>query len=163
MAGEAPGIADFQRGWEHYQRLLAAAIAPLTAEQLTLQASGDLWSIGVLGLHVVAARAWWFHSWMGEGGPEFEAMVDWDEQPLRPAGEIVEGLESTWRLIDAALRRWTAADFEEEFIRPVPNAAGERPRRSRGWIVWHVMEHDLHHGGEISLSLGMHGLRGLDL
>jgi uncharacterized damage-inducible protein DinB len=28
----------------------------------------------------------------------------------------------------------------------------------RGWVVWHVMEHDLHHGGEVSLTLGMHGL-----
>jgi hypothetical protein len=26
-----------------------------------------------------------------------------------------------------------------------------------------VAEHDLHHGGEISLTLGMHGLAGLDL
>ena len=29
---------------------------------------------------------------------------------------------------------------------------------SRAWVVWHVMEHDLHHGGELSLTLGMHGL-----
>jgi uncharacterized damage-inducible protein DinB len=25
-------------------------------------------------------------------------------------------------------------------------------------VVWHVLEHDLHHGGEISLTLGMHGI-----
>jgi uncharacterized damage-inducible protein DinB len=25
-------------------------------------------------------------------------------------------------------------------------------------VVWHVMEHDLHHGGELSLTLGMHGM-----
>ena len=29
---------------------------------------------------------------------------------------------------------------------------------SRAWMVWHVLEHDLHHGGEISLTLGMHGI-----
>ena len=29
---------------------------------------------------------------------------------------------------------------------------------SRAWVVWHVLEHDLHHGGEISLTLGMHGV-----
>jgi hypothetical protein len=32
----------------------------------------------------------------------------------------------------------------------------------RGWVVWHVLKHDLHHGGEIGfslgLSLGLHGL-----
>src|SRR5438105_1590813 len=29
---------------------------------------------------------------------------------------------------------------------------------TRAGVVWHVMEHDLHHGGELSLTLGMHGL-----
>jgi len=26
-------------------------------------------------------------------------------------------------------------------------------------VVWHVLEHDLHHGGEISLMLGLHRLQ----
>jgi uncharacterized damage-inducible protein DinB len=25
-------------------------------------------------------------------------------------------------------------------------------------VVWHVLEHDLHHGGELSLTLGLHGI-----
>jgi len=28
---------------------------------------------------------------------------------------------------------------------------------SRSCVVWHVLEHALHHGGEISLALGLHG------
>src|SRR5260370_38217679 len=62
-----------------------------------------------------------------------------------------------------SLARWTPADLEAKFTRPTPNAAGERPVRARGWIVWHVAEHDVYHGGEISLPLGMDGLRGLGL
>jgi uncharacterized damage-inducible protein DinB len=34
---------------------------------------------------------------------------------------------------------------------------------SRAWVVWHVLEHDLHHGGELSLTLGMHGLQAPDI
>jgi hypothetical protein len=30
-------------------------------------------------------------------------------------------------------------------------------------IIWHVIEHDRHHGGELSFSLGMHGLAALDI
>ena len=33
---------------------------------------------------------------------------------------------------------------------------------TRGWVIWHVMEHDIHHGGEIAYSLGMHGLAALE-
>jgi hypothetical protein len=32
-----------------------------------------------------------------------------------------------------------------------------------GWVIWHVMEHDLHHGGEIAYSLAMHGLTAPDI
>jgi uncharacterized damage-inducible protein DinB len=103
---------------------------------------------------------------MGEGPDELARMVEWDEDealPTRPAAEMVRGLELTWSVIKAGLERWSAADLTKEFLRPMPNAQGERPSRSRQWIVWHLVEHDLHHGGEISFSLGMHGVPGLDL
>ena len=34
---------------------------------------------------------------------------------------------------------------------------------TRGWVVWHVLEHDVHHGGEISQILGSHDLPPLDM
>jgi hypothetical protein len=30
-------------------------------------------------------------------------------------------------------------------------------------VVWHVLEHDLRHGDEISLALGNHGLQTPDI
>jgi uncharacterized damage-inducible protein DinB len=35
--------------------------------------------------------------------------------------------------------------------------------RSRGWVIYHVLEHDTHHGGEISQILGSNGLAPLDV
>lgn len=32
-----------------------------------------------------------------------------------------------------------------------------------GWIIWHVLEHEVHHRGELSLILGMLGREGLDV
>jgi uncharacterized damage-inducible protein DinB len=161
-----PAVAEYFGGWDHYQQLLAGAIAPLDGAQLDTRAAPHLWPVRTLANHVVAARAWWFHAWMGEGGPEFEALADFDEDAealTRPAADIVGGLEITWALIGSCLRRWTSNDLQAEFVRPTPNAAGEWPRRSRQYIIWHVAEHDIHHGGEISFSLGMRGLPGIDL
>jgi uncharacterized damage-inducible protein DinB len=164
---EGDGIlGEFYRGWEKYQGLLIGAIAPLDQAQLDLAAAPHLWSVRTLSCHIIATRAGWFHSWMGEGSPEFGRMARWDEDevlPSRQAAEIVRGLEESWAVIKSGLDRWSPADLDEEFIRPVPNEAGERPMRSRQWIVWHLLEHDLHHGGEISFSLGMHGVAGIDL
>jgi hypothetical protein len=30
-------------------------------------------------------------------------------------------------------------------------------------VIWHLIEHDLHHGGELSFSLGMHNLAAPDI
>jgi uncharacterized damage-inducible protein DinB len=34
---------------------------------------------------------------------------------------------------------------------------------SLGWIIWHVLEHEIHHRGELSLILGLLGREGLDV
>jgi len=61
-------------------------------------------------------------------------------------------------MLDGCLRRWTPNDLTVEFSRP-----GHDPSAStRQWVIWHLIEHDLHHGGEISQILGSHGLPGLD-
>jgi len=164
---DGQGIAsEFFRGYEVHQGRVVKMIAPLDQAQLDLAAAPHLWSVRTLACHIIAARAWWFNSWMGEGPEEFGRMTDWDEDQAlatRPAAEIVRGLEESWAVIKSGLERWSPDDLTKDFSRPTPNEAGERPRRTRQWIVWHVVEHDVHHGGEISFSLGMHGVPGLDL
>jgi uncharacterized damage-inducible protein DinB len=32
---------------------------------------------------------------------------------------------------------------------------------SLAWIIWHVLEHEIHHRGELSLILGIMGRKGL--
>ncbi len=146
--------------------MLVKAIAPLDDAQLGLSAAPGLWSVRMLVSHVAAVRVWYFHTWMGEGDAGWERFNDWDELPetsTRQAAELTRALEQTWSVVASSLEKWTAADLDSEFRRPIPNAKGERPLRSRQWIIWHVAEHDVHHGGEISLTLGMHGVPGLDL
>jgi len=160
-------LATFYKGWDAYQQLLIAALAPLSLEQLALQASPHHWSMDRIAAHIIAARVWWFQNWMGGGEPELASFTTWDDEgePLRSAAELVTGLEATWQMIQDALARWTVADLEQTFYDPRMrvDAQGERLSVSRQWIIWHVIEHDLHHGGELSLSLGMHGLAAPDL
>jgi uncharacterized damage-inducible protein DinB len=112
-----------------------------------------------------------------------------DVDPRHPAAELVAGLEQTWRLIEETLARLTPADLEQTFpplteaervrhaslveptLQPYAQmwvererlAGGVRPARSRQWIIWGVLEHDIHHGSEISTILGVHGLPVVEL
>ena len=159
-------VFDFYAGWEHHNALLVKSIAPLGEEQLSWSAAEGLWPIRMLACHIVASRAWWFSEWMGEGDDDLARMVAFDEDEgsaTRDATAICRALDASWSQLGARLRRWTEADLAAEFQRPARNAQKGRPWRSRRYIVWHVAEHDVHHGGEISLTLGMHGHSGFDM
>jgi len=153
---------QIQKGWKVYQEHLVAAIAPLTEDQLAFQISPALRTVMIVAAHIISARVWWFRYVMQEGPEAIEPMVTWDDEgePFRNAAELVNGLEKTWAVIESGLQRWTAADMTEIFYRP-----GSEKTRSytRQWIIWHVLEHDLHHGGELSFALGAQGLPGIDL
>jgi hypothetical protein len=73
---------------------------------------------------------------------------------------LVSGLESTWQMIQTALVRWTPADLEDLFV---DGDGEEAPRITRQSIIWSTIKHDLHHSGEISLTLGAHLVEALDL
>jgi uncharacterized damage-inducible protein DinB len=162
MAENDTSLATLYKGWDVYQEQLVKAITPLAAEQLALRAAPKLRSVGMIAAHIVGARVRWFHRLMGEGGVDIHLLGIWDrpEAPVRSAAELVEGLEDSWQLIQNSLAHWTLADLDHVFE---GRYEGEEYSFTRQWIIWHVIEHDLHHGGEISLTLGAHGLVGLDL
>lgn len=109
--------------------------------------------------------------------------------PLHSAAELVAGLEKTWQMIQNTLARLTPADLFEVFppldqaervrhaklvepaLQPFAQIwldaaarSGEvRPAVSLQWIIWHTLEHDIHHGSEISTILGIHGLPVVEL
>ncbi|WIG61337.1 MAG: hypothetical protein OJF49_004085 [Ktedonobacterales bacterium] len=159
-------LAPFYKGWDQYQRFLVEAIAPLTDEQLALRAALPLRPIWLLAAHIIGARVGWFHDVMGEGDATLAAYDPWDQNgaPPRTAAELVEGLEATWAMIQDCLDRWTPAALEDTISRTRTRSGREtRETFTRQWIIWHVIEHDLHHGGELFLTLGMHDLPTPDL
>ena len=161
MMEQQLSLSLFYQGWDVYQQRLIEAIALLTSEQLALRSSPQNWSVGMLVSHIVATRVWWFHTRMGEGSSDLAPLASWDdnEELVRPAAELVVGLERTWQMIQDALARWTPADLGQIFP---PYGEGSFAR-SRQYIIWHVLEHDIHHGGELSSILGAHGLAAVDL
>lgn len=155
-------IAAIYEGWLTYQTELIKAIAPLDAEQLLLQAAPGLRTAGQIVTHVIGARARWFHMLMGEGGDVFEKLGGWDRRgrKARTADELVYGLETTWAGMHEAIGRWTSEQWADTW----PGEGSDEPAiLTRQWVIWHLIEHDLHHGGEISLTLGAKGIRALQL
>jgi uncharacterized damage-inducible protein DinB len=169
MTEQVSPLATFYKpGWEHYQHAVVQTIAPLSSEHFALSLGPQQRSIGELLDHMLGARFNWFHLWMGEG----DSHLDWnededaDEPTVSKAARLVAMFEKSWRVISSALDRWTSADLEQLISPPASHqewlrnqgVLEEEPPHTRQWIVWHVIEHEIHHGGELSLTLGTSGV-----
>lgn len=148
--------------WQIYHEKLCASIRPLTSEQLLIQPAAHMWHLGQILQHMISVRAGWFSFTLQENDEAMNAYTMWGQRdsPARSAAELVSGLDETWAFIESRLQRWTPADYAETFPDEVE---GQIYQVSRSWVIYHVMEHDLHHGGEVSLILGMNGLPSADL
>jgi len=162
MTTEPTSLATVYQGWDVYQGHLTKALAPLTAEQLTLRAAPHLRSLYEIAAHIIGARARWLSIDMGEGAAELGDLGTWDRPtaPHHSAAELVQALETSWSVLQGCLARWTTADLAYVYE---GDYHGEAYSDSRQWILWHLIEHDVHHGGELSFLLGMYHLPAPDL
>jgi uncharacterized damage-inducible protein DinB len=171
-----PGLTDTYEGWARHQAELIRVLAPLNADQLAIRPSPDMWAIWQLASNIAGGRAYWFHDVLGEGPDDLRDMfrvvsttvpglplsdAGWedDENHPRTAAELVDGLEKTWAVVHECQGRWSADDLEQV----LPAKAGRRPTIKRGWLIWHMIEHELHHGTEIAVMLREHGLDTIEL
>jgi uncharacterized damage-inducible protein DinB len=155
---------DFYEGWERYQDLIIQAISDLTADQLDYRTAAHLRSVGETCLHIIGARARWLHYVLGFDDPALVELGRWDKEgmPERTSQELTEALRSSWAVLRDGMASWSPSDLAVK----VPNVApepGEPDSFSRQWVIWHLIEHDLHHGGEITQILGTEGLSGADV
>lgn len=175
MSSDVAILQTLYAGWANHERLLSTSLRDLQPEQLALRTAPHEMAIWQIASHIAGSRAYWFHDVLGEGDDAVRDMfrvesttvpglsladAGWEDDAAHPrdASEIVDALERTWTTIDACLRRWTPDDLVVEVARP-----GFQRTSTRAWVIWHLIEHDAHHGGAISLILGSHGLPGLDM
>jgi uncharacterized damage-inducible protein DinB len=168
MRTATPALQTFVDGWEEYQALVVDALRPLSAEQLALKPAAHQWALWQIAGHVAGSRMYWLCIFLQEE-PEpallqmFEHGDGWedDESHPRSSAELADALERTWALLAGCLERWTPGDLRVDFQRTWRDGTIET--RNREWVIWHLIEHDLHHGGEISSILGSNGLAAPDL
>lgn len=150
-------------GWEGYQQSLVSAVAPLSLEHLRYRPTPSARSVGEIAAHIAFGRIDWFHRMGAPGAAELvEQAAPWWQpwKEIDPAiaddpAEIVRWLEAGWGMIEANLTRWTVADLAVTYLQPY---GGKTYSISRQWVIWRIMAHDIHHGGQLSVLLATLGI-----
>jgi uncharacterized damage-inducible protein DinB len=69
--------------------------------------------------------------------------------------EIIHWLEASWQMIADTLNQWTVKDLSRTYRHEY---WGKIYSVSHQWTIWRILTHDVHHGGELALMLGLQGI-----
>jgi hypothetical protein len=154
--------------WPQYNRRLRDIVAGLTDEQLAIRPSPDRWPMWATIGHTACQRVFWLCDFAGEPGAGTTRFTDAghncpgddDLENVLDAGELVEALDSTFRIVEGCLDRWTLEMLDEEIRRP---DYGPDWVHLRGSVIQRVFSHDVWHCAELNETLGRAGLPLIDL
>jgi len=137
--------------WDQVRGSLLVMIDRFNQEDLTFSPFKDSWSVGQIMLHIADCEDNWLHGVVRQEVKPwiFYGLADY---PSREA--IREMLERAHNRTIAFLD-----SLEEDDLDKVYKISDGESYTLR-WIIWHVLEHEIHHRGELSLALGLLGREG---
>ena len=179
MTTAETSLMSIFEGWDSHQLALVRAITPLTTEQLAWRPAPHLRSVGEIISHIALGRLYWFHNmgapgsaalarqiapWEGEKANTedlseirrwFDAIDQQEVAIVDNPTELLKWMEASWQVIETTLTTWTVADLAQTYRHLYQ---GKMYAVSRQWVIWRIMSHDLHHGGELAILLGLQGI-----
>ena len=166
-------LAQVLDGWNGYQTSLVHAVESLTETQLLWRPAPSRRSVGELVRHIGLGRITWLSRIAAPGVHEIGSRIpQWyvdgdgarhvveERVPCDQASVLVEWLALSWQPIDRLLNEWSVDDLFETYPH---RFCGIDYAISRQWTLWRIMSHDIHHGGQLAMMLGMQGIAAFEL
>ncbi len=158
MSSQDVSLAKIFDGWEGYNASIVHAIQPLTPEQMAWRPTPKHCSVGEVASHIAIGRVGWFARMDAPGSADLAQKADAyasEYDIANDKAELLSWMDASWRMIAGTLNQWTVADLSRTFRQPY---GGQVYAASYQWTIWRVLTHDVHHGGELALMLGMQGI-----
>jgi len=140
--------------WDHIRSALVATIEKFSDEELDTVPFASGYSVRQIILHIAQEEYGEIHYGITRRISEFPPPYPADRYPTILT--LIALLASVHNETLSYLETLQDGDLEREV------EAGWGGRYALLDMLWHVMEHEIHHRGELSLILGMLGREGLD-
>jgi uncharacterized damage-inducible protein DinB len=160
-------IRTFYDRWPQYNQRLIEVVSGMTDDDLAITPFADGWPIWAIVGHTAAGRVYWLCAVADEPGADSTPFPDpageaWEDDLDHPRGarDLVLALETTFAVVESCLDRWTPEMMGEVIERRYMDTVQHHSRTS---IMQRLFTHDAYHCGELSQTLGIHGLEQIDL
>lgn len=162
VAGYDPQIGRYVAQLQEVREDLLRELEGLTGAQLDWHPDAATESIGTLLLHLDAVEWSWMHEDIF-GAPSDAYPGQWAEaMPIRrgvpqvtgrPLADYLRQLEATRAETLRILHDFSDADLPRLVGEAEPEPGGEKRSRlyTIDWIIWHVIEHEATHVGQVEL------------
>jgi uncharacterized damage-inducible protein DinB len=139
--------------WYDVRNGLLTALDKLTDAQLDFTPREGLWSLRETVTHIAGTEDGWLR---------FFTDNRWHENPPQVASyPTIASLKSLLSETHVITEKQFAKDFDTTLQKTCTLPWGGQV--SMDWAVWHVIEHEIHHRGEIFLMLGLMGIEAPDV
>ena len=142
--------------WEQVHADTLATVDKFRDDELHFAPSEGSWPAGQIMLHIADAEEGWLRCVVKR------ELQDWPQYPLEQY-PTVEEIKAVLSRIHAQTTSYLATLDIDDLQRPILSRWQEGQTIPLGWIIWHVLEHEIHHRGELSLILGLLGREGLEV
>ena len=147
-------LSAFFSHWDEIHEGTLSVLDKFNEAELSYTAYEGGWSVGQIALHIANAEEGWFRTIATKELAQWPEGHTTDNYPTKES--IKDLLKETHAKTMAYLNTLTSDDLDQI-------VQSEWGNFSLQFIVWHVIEHEIHHRGELSLFLGILGLEGLDV
>jgi uncharacterized damage-inducible protein DinB len=138
--------AELFSHWDTVRQGLYEAVDRLTCEQLAFVPREGLWSLRTVALHIATAEEGWFR-YIVTG--ELDEWPEVNESNYPTVASVKALLTQVHDRTVVYLQSLDVTDLD----RTVITFWGEEV--TLRWIIWHVLEHEIHYRGRIYLMLGL--------
>jgi hypothetical protein len=164
----ADTIRPAYSSWPGYNRRIRDVVAAMSDEQLAMQPSPERWPLWATVGHAACQRVFWLCDFAGEPGAEttpfpnagYVCPGDEDLEHVPSPDQLAEALDSTFRIVEKCLDRWTLDMLDDVLTRPEWDDSWVH---ARGAVIQRLFTHDVYHCAELNESLGAAGLPQINL
>jgi uncharacterized damage-inducible protein DinB len=140
--------------WGQIRADLLATMDKFNQEELSFTPFKGSWPVGQILLHIADCEDNWLH---GVVRGDFKPWIFYNFSDYPSKSAILEVLDHAHAKTIAFLSELNEKDLNIKYKTPDGEVF------SLYWIIWHVLEHEIHHRGELSLIHGLLGREGLDV
>jgi uncharacterized damage-inducible protein DinB len=130
--------------WKTRTNKIIQSLSDRTPYELSFRHRSDMRTLGNLYRHIIAAESFWMEDIVAGRGNMYAEL---DDEKYYNAKSIIDKCQEVRARTIEIVKSFQPSDLKKTFTN------SKKRQFTLEWILWHIIEHEIHHSGQISQML----------